>query len=523
MPLEQVNIGAAENDPNADTLRAAFAKVNALVAATNQAQSDLGALGAALDGKAPASHTHPYSEITGKPSVFPPAAHSHPWSDLTGVPTAFPPSAHQHAIGDVSGLQGALDGKAPASHTHPYSEITGKPTAFPPSAHQHAIGDVSGLQSALDGKAPASSIWTQEQLQDLVAAMFQSGTHSNASIVYDDASGSLSITASGGGGASLTEEEVEDFVGGLIVQGTGISVAYDDAGNVLSISLAGESYTTAEKNKLAGIAPGATANATDAQLRDRSTHTGTQAITTISGLQTALDGKAPTNHSHTISNVTGLQTALTTATDTLAAVQAEIAEARAHLSAVSAFAAPNTGGIVPGRYYDNATTSVTNSNYASAVDRVDMTPFITSRPLRVDQIGFAVATAGSAAYGRALVYRCGADGWPSDLLFEGDTDLDLNSANFRGHTLASPITFEANRVYWVGWRFGAATTYAVLRGLNISSAPNLGLSASSNNNYLSVLRRTIPFTTRLPTTWGFVESDMAANIVPPSIRMRAAP
>ena len=119
MPLEQVNIGTAENDPNADTLRAAFAKVNALVAATNQAQSDLGALGAALDGKAPASHTHTYSEITGKPSVFPPAAHSHPWSDLTGVPTAFPPSAHQHTIGDVSGLQTALDAKLDDSQATP--------------------------------------------------------------------------------------------------------------------------------------------------------------------------------------------------------------------------------------------------------------------------------------------------------------------------------------------------------------------------------------------------------------------
>ena len=36
--------------------------------------------------------------------------------------------------------------------------------------------------------------------------------------------------------------------------------------------------------KLAGIASGATANATDAQLRDRSTHTGTQTASTISGL-----------------------------------------------------------------------------------------------------------------------------------------------------------------------------------------------------------------------------------------------
>lgn len=40
----------------------------------------------------------------------------------------------------------------------------------------------------------------------------------------------------------------------------------------------------ADKSKLNGIAAGATANASDAQLRDRSTHTGTQAASTITGL-----------------------------------------------------------------------------------------------------------------------------------------------------------------------------------------------------------------------------------------------
>ena len=48
-------------------------------------------------------------------------------------------------------------------------------------------------------------------------------------------------------------------------------------------------YTATEKTKLAGIATGATANSTDAQLRDRTTHTGVQAISTVSGLQPALD------------------------------------------------------------------------------------------------------------------------------------------------------------------------------------------------------------------------------------------
>lgn len=49
--------------------------------------------------------------------------------------------------------------------------------------------------------------------------------------------------------------------------------------------------TSVDKVKLNGIATGATKNATDAELRNRATHTGTQAISTVSGLQTALDSK----------------------------------------------------------------------------------------------------------------------------------------------------------------------------------------------------------------------------------------
>lgn len=54
-----------------------------------------------------------------------------------------------------------------------------------------------------------------------------------------------------------------------------------------------------ERVKLTGIAEGATANATDAALRDRTTHTGTQAISTVTGLQTALDTKSDSGHAHT--------------------------------------------------------------------------------------------------------------------------------------------------------------------------------------------------------------------------------
>ena len=59
------------------------------------------------------------------------------------------------------------------------------------------------------------------------------------------------------------------------------------AGKVLSAN----DFTNAERVKLANIAEQATQNAADDQLRDRSTHTGAQAISTITGLETALAGK----------------------------------------------------------------------------------------------------------------------------------------------------------------------------------------------------------------------------------------
>lgn len=42
----------------------------------------------------------------------------------------------------------------------------------------------------------------------------------------------------------------------------------------------------------------------------RANHTGTQAISTVSGLQAAIDGKAATSHTHVITDITGLQAAL---------------------------------------------------------------------------------------------------------------------------------------------------------------------------------------------------------------------
>jgi hypothetical protein len=62
----------------------------------------------------------------------------------------------------------------------------------------------------------------------------------------------------------------------------GTMTFFDPPGNATT-SIDGY-LSAADKTKLNGIAAGATANATDTQLRDRSTHTGTQAWSTITGV-----------------------------------------------------------------------------------------------------------------------------------------------------------------------------------------------------------------------------------------------
>ncbi len=56
-------------------------------------------------------------------------------------------------------------------------------------------------------------------------------------------------------------------------------------------ALSTEDYTSAEKTKLGGISTGATANDTDANLKARANHTGTQAASTISDFAEAVDDR----------------------------------------------------------------------------------------------------------------------------------------------------------------------------------------------------------------------------------------
>lgn len=165
----------------------------------------------------------------------------------TGPAGAQGPAGPTGATGP-QGPAGATGPQGPAgpAGTTTWSGITGTPATFPPAAHTHAIADTTGLQAALDLKAPLDS----PQFTNLL----------DAARFTDDAN---TVTSISGGFVTTRRVTFEN-----------------DATGVWQTT----AFTGTLKTKLDGIATGATANATDAQLRDRSTHTGTQAVGTITGL-----------------------------------------------------------------------------------------------------------------------------------------------------------------------------------------------------------------------------------------------
>jgi hypothetical protein len=147
-----------------------------------------------------------------------------------------------------------------------------------------------------------------EAAQDAVNALLAGA--SGVTLSYDDAANTLTII--GGGAAGLDAEAVRDAIGVAMVGAGLISVTVNDGADTITISTTAtandtdanlkaranhtgtqsadtltdgttnKAFLATERTKLTGIATAATANSSDATLLARASHTGTQLVSTIS-------------------------------------------------------------------------------------------------------------------------------------------------------------------------------------------------------------------------------------------------
>jgi hypothetical protein len=290
----------------------------------------------------PAAHSHTWAAITDKPTTFAPSTHNHTWESVTGKPATFPPDPHSHDEFGVASWEGVINKPEtfpPDEHVHTWGDITGKPSTFTPSTHTHTQSEVTGLATSLAGKVDkeagkglSDQNYTSAEktkLAGLESSRFRGQYLSVAALEAAQPDPGVGAYANVDGGSgnpvvryiwdSTNDEWVQQL--GVSTQLTAAQIKEEYESNADT-----NAFTNAEKTKLANIATGATANATDAQLRDRATHTGAQAISTVTGLQSALDAKvnltsfnwtslsgkpatfAPSAHMHPWTDITGKPT-----------------------------------------------------------------------------------------------------------------------------------------------------------------------------------------------------------------------
>jgi hypothetical protein len=140
-----------------------------------------------------------------------------------------------------------------------------------------------------NGKVPLSQINDAVLGQLSYQGLWDAGTNTPALPGAPTSQGDYYVTSAPGTQFGLTFATGDWLVAngaawGKVDNTDAVSTVQGRTGNVV-ITKADldieETYTLAEKNKLAGVATGATANATNAELRDRTTHTGTQPATTV--------------------------------------------------------------------------------------------------------------------------------------------------------------------------------------------------------------------------------------------------
>ena len=252
--------------------------------------------------KADLDHTHTVANITNFGSIkftgastgtfsgtndltinIPSPTTSLAWSAITGKPSTFAPSSHTHTAAQVTGL-------ADVATSGSYTDLDDKPTlsSFGITATAAELNYVDGVTSNIQTQlnAKAASSHTHSTATKSAAGFLRALNGSTSSYLRGD--GSWATPPNTNTTYSLSKSGSTITLTGS--DGTTTSVT--DSNTTYTLSSFGITATAAELNKLDGL------TATTAELNY------VDGVT--SNIQTQLNGKAASSHSHSASSISGL-------------------------------------------------------------------------------------------------------------------------------------------------------------------------------------------------------------------------
>jgi hypothetical protein len=266
----------------------------------------------------PDVHTHSYSSLTSIPSTFPPDAHTHSYSSLTSIPSTFAPSAHSHTAADVTNFSEAVDDRvngllvAGTNVTLTYNDAANTMTIAATGGGGGAYVDEAGdtmtgtlnLKSSLV-MASGTSLYIGADTATATSSVYYGGVHfehkiGSTNVLYMDIDG-VQI------GTKLWTQPSTTSRAGMVIW-PGVAPTTPMNGDVWVTSTSMYAHINSTTVDLAATDTAAqiltklltvdgSGSTLDADLLDaqsgsyylnRTNHTGTQATSTVTGLDAAL-------------------------------------------------------------------------------------------------------------------------------------------------------------------------------------------------------------------------------------------
>lgn len=278
----------------------------------------------------------------------------------------------------------------------------------------------------------------------------------------------------------------------------------------------------------------------------------TGTLSSQTDLQTALDGKSNTGHTHSFADLTSKPTTLvgygvtdavnTTSTQTiggkkvftseidLAALasdpssptdgelwyQSTAGELRARVNGLTV--ALDRQGQLPvlrpasGDYllpFLTGTAAVA-VNTAMTANRFEVWPWVAPADMTIISMSVSVTTAVASALCKTVIYDAIAPGsanagMPSTLLVETG-DMDCSTTGVKTQTVSVPL--KRGRVYWVGYRSSSSATVSAVTPVSLVNIPH---NAAGSTRATVLLRRGLTYSTAAPSPWSYVQGEANGN------------